>query len=1317
MGYTLPETLTDEEIGNVSVEAERRPILTPNLPNYLKFKLNADKANSERSRYGREAMWGRLNTQEAIAKGNETRAYWMTQAGPYEDLSFKKYPFKYVAGETVQLLPYMISSQAEGLKYGLTLGGGFAAITAVAGQAGPQVLLPEEVFTVPSAFAGGMATGFGYGVIKNILDREGGGLYLDMAEKGISPETSQPIALAGGTMIGILELMQFNVLSKPFKRTFSKIVRTQAGKAAITQAVGRYAKSVGIQVLQEDLQEITSLVSETIGATVDEKPDTNPTKEEWMTRLLETTARSTAGMGVISAPGTVVDVATETRKQGIIKKQEDIVLLNNIIQQIRQKETGVFKLEKPEIETGKPEVKPEITEAIKPEKLKPDISGITPLQRQIQAMEERQARVEMAQKALEEIDTMREYFKNGLDKTALSEKEFSKIPESFIAKKGGLLLPEALTELEERFNIKIDNKAEFFGYLQNLEKSRNDLLAEIKSNKPELITKRETTLLNERIKATEQGLREGRIQTKEEIQQVQTEIIQAIESVNLTLNERAKFLKTIKNVQTKEDLTREFPDIANRLRQMKEKQTRSEVIADIKKTTERAKTSNVIAVEYANLIKDVVDQFELQGYKKETIAELQTTRDFITKQIAAGKEIDMPKDVLDKLQILQRKPLKEITTQELENLRDSIEDLERLGQTKLRLRQMAIERRKAQDLAKLKESSKPIQSKDKIKAGIGEKLSPIEKLKNKLITVFNTWTQKNIVLTPMDAVIDELDGNKNYKGANSTIFKKTLDKDYSDYLQLIKKFTEKVIELAKNLDEGNFERISVYATLQQENGVDKLEALGITQTEAEKIILTDKENILLEAMRSVFDESWPQVSEVMRLVYNEPLGKVRHYFPFMTDFDAMTDFEIRERKTNPAEFSRILKKNPEMGFTKQRVGGKQKIKLNAMEAYLRHMDDVTYLVTVGKDIKYLNDLASTKEYGEAVGDMGQEIMREWLDLVARKGRLAGDRVKILDGLRKYTAGVYLSFKLSSALVQFTSLFDGAALIGNYAFEGTQLITNKEIRKFLKDNFPEWRERVADDPAFTDFYKDDTFVDKAIQLGISPLKLFDRLTAASITIGAYKKYCVENNVEFDITKPNKEAISYAQLMMRRTQSTSSFKDMPLAISKGMLTGNISVDKIILQFQSFLLNRWSLITHDLYKSGIMGENKQQAVNIAMWLTIATLAESGMRRIIKESIKALKGEDDDEKGIAEEIFVNALQNIPFMGNIIGMLYYGSLGIPSLDWIKRVGEYSAAGIRSETEEAKIRNLIKATALLLPGGSQIVQMLPKGEKNKLQPI
>ena len=66
----------------------------------------------------------------------------------------------------------------------LAIGSGGAAL--LAGQAGPQALLPEEILTVPTAFALGMKAGNA----KTNMEIEGGRAYLEMLNNGVSEETA-----------------------------------------------------------------------------------------------------------------------------------------------------------------------------------------------------------------------------------------------------------------------------------------------------------------------------------------------------------------------------------------------------------------------------------------------------------------------------------------------------------------------------------------------------------------------------------------------------------------------------------------------------------------------------------------------------------------------------------------------------------------------------------------------------------------------------------------------------------------------------------------------------------------------------------------------------------------------------------------------------------------------------------------------------------------------------------------------------------------------------------------------------------------------
>jgi len=950
---------------------------------------------------------------------------------------------------------------------------------------------------------------------------------------------------------------------------------------------------------------------------------------------------------------------------------------------------------------------------ISTESIMPDKTGNTPLRRKIAQMEERRARVEISEDALSEIDTIRQNFKRRITryKDAYLKEELQGIPSFYVIKEGGIKPDEAMGELRDRFGVDVQNEVELKDYLQNLEKVRKDLLADIKVNRPQLVTKRESTLLNDRIKATEQGIKEGRIKTKDEITEIQTEIINAIEQADLPLDERGKFLRAIKNVQTAADLKREFPDIAKRLQEMKNKQIQTELIDQIQKVAERAKSSNVLAVEYADLIDSAVNEFELKGHREDTIKSLQDTRKYIEQAIKEGKDVEMPEEELKKLEILGRKPLKEITVTELEDLLDTVENLERSGKAKLHLRQMADERRKQQALLEIERDSKPLLEKNKLKAPVGEKLNIVDNLKNKYIDAQNFAMKKDLAITPMDVIFDTLDGNKQYKGANLRIFKQTLNREFSKYLETKDVAEKEVKELAKKLklNEQNFERIGVYAANMQDGGYDKLINSGYSDKEI-GLELTPNETQLYSLMRDKLESFKPAISEIMRLVYNEPFYAVKNYFPFMTDFEKMSDAEMRSRfGDNVEQYGLAPRKNVSRGFTRKRVGGNQKLAINAMQVFLRHVDNASYFTTVGKETKFLGELAAREEYANSVGELGQELVRDWIDLAARKGKIAGEGNNILDTLRKTSGASILAFRLSSALIQPTSIGNGAALIGNYAFDGAyKIASDKQWRYFVRDNMPEVKFRIGDDPAFLEF-GNKSVVEKAEQAGFWALEHLDQIAAASIAAGAYEKYCKENSIEVDFTKPNQGAIDYAQLMMRRSQSSSFFMDAPSALTRGKFTGNKSVDKTIFQFQSFMLNDWSMIRHDLWRAGIMEKRIGQASNIFFFLSLTFTAQMGIRAGTKALVNQLFNREPkpDDESLLHKVIDNVfLQQIPFVGSFAQSLDYGSNPIPVLEFLNKSMKAFSSVSKSKEADKKMMALLRGIVMWLPGGSNLVPFL-----------
>ena len=73
------------------------------------------------------------------------------------------------------------------------------------------------------------------------------------------------------------------------------------------------------------------------------------------------------------------------------------------------------------------------------------------------------------------------------------------------------------------------------------------------------VKKREYTLLKDRIKNVARGAKEGRTATRQEIRAVQTELLDILDASRMEAVDKAKFRRTIKNVQTQEQLQKILP--------------------------------------------------------------------------------------------------------------------------------------------------------------------------------------------------------------------------------------------------------------------------------------------------------------------------------------------------------------------------------------------------------------------------------------------------------------------------------------------------------------------------------------------------------------------------------------------------------------------------------------------------------------------------------------------------------------------------------------------------------------------------------------
>lgn len=851
-------------------------------------------------------------------------------------------------------------------------------------------------------------------------------------------------------------------------------------------------------------------------------------------------------------------------------------------------------------------------------------------------------------------------------------------------------------------------------------------------SKPENLAKKDITvkggsLINAEKKAARQratavvkAFKEGIETAKTDIKSAQTMILDIVRESGLGKEAVGIFEKEILESNTPQKAATRLPKVQKKVVELLDKRLREETVTKIQKAVRRASKSRVIDVGFAKRIQEAVRDVDFTKRTEATKKKLQSALDYYSQ----NTDVKPPKKLLKKLELLGKKQSGEMTTTELLGVLEEVTSLVRKGKKKQTIKNMQAKNRMESRLKEL-QNSKKIQKFHVGRADLGERMAVTQRMKNAFAEIANKEEAVRISKNSMDVFFDMLDGAVKYTGPAHRIFKKTIDRSYSNYLNLRDKTSKEVFDITRETSytQEELTRIGAHAALLQDGGREKLLSMGYTEKELDGIKLTEKEQKLYDAMRRAFESLYPKVSETMADVYNQSVKKVDNYFPFLTDFDQDAGKNIEDiinRLVEPDVKKTKRQKNVNKGFTIERTGGDQKIKIDAMKIFTQHVDNATYLAEMARDIKELSELAGKPGFQEVVGDMGQEFILDWLDLLAKKGRNP-DSIGSLDALRRNTGLAFLAYRISSIAIQTTALLEGATLIGgNYVSRGVNAIAlSREWRKFVYDNMPEVRDRLGDDP-FWETLGGAGVWKKTQEAGMYGIKKLDHMVASAVASGAYMRAVEANGGKVDLSKPNADALLEAQLYMRRTQSSAFAKDTPLLLSQGKLSksiskkyGSSSWDKLIFQLQSFLLNRWSIISHDLFRtSGI--KPTQQSLSIVTFLVLANMAEYGIRQGSREAIEGLwsamdmGGEPPEEKELSEEVVTQALSNIPFVSSFVRSLEYGQPPVPAAALLDRANDEWAYAVRSKDPEKKWRHYGNAVAIAggaffgIPGASQI---------------
>ena len=263
----------------------------------------------------KEYELGKLSYRKMQGEDVDEQIKQLKESMPPPDQKKRSFPASFLKS-FARMAPITAGGMREGAKEGLATGGAAAGVTALAGQAGPQAALPEELVTVPGAFMSMFSVGATKGAMEDIGQVEAGLAYDEMTEEGIP----QRIAYAASSGVGIvnaaLETLQISripgiddLLSTAMRRGVRNVLKNGTLRTAAGSFAKKYTKNIPEQVLQELAQETTNVI-----ATETAKEFTNLSKkkgiepatgEEIAERMKKTAAESAKAFSVMGLPGSV----------------------------------------------------------------------------------------------------------------------------------------------------------------------------------------------------------------------------------------------------------------------------------------------------------------------------------------------------------------------------------------------------------------------------------------------------------------------------------------------------------------------------------------------------------------------------------------------------------------------------------------------------------------------------------------------------------------------------------------------------------------------------------------------------------------------------------------------------------------------------------------------------------------------------------------------------------------------------------------------------------------------------------------------------
>ena len=823
--------------------------------------------------------------------------------------------------------------------------------------------------------------------------------------------------------------------------------------------------------------------------------------------------------------------------------------------------------------------------------------------------------------------------------------------------------------------------------------------------------KTETQLLKDRIRAEARGTRAGykvarQITRKELINAFKDSaqkardtraILREYIQQEIPLDEQGKFLTALTNDITKKKQVK----ILSRVEVLKEQIKIRQLVSELKEVPR-----GNIAVDYQKKIKESLADIDLVKPTERTLAKLRGLKDYISRE---GIPLGISQSRIDALDRLTKKNIATMTPKELEELRNTIEVLRKLGKLKYDLKFKYNQRERKVALDKLLASSRNIDP-------------PVKPIEGKLGTIdtYKVGTTKLYyeTLTPA-RVADTIDGFKNYTGENAKYVKRLVAKE----TQAKKETQEIVIGALTEVQELGIKELTPEQQIRmminirhREGAYDQVQTLLERNKMTEIPKITEAEEKIIEILRKYTNKHTDDIAAISEEIENKIFKRIDGYvlpLKYEGEFNILPSETIEQTRYRTTQTFKGFIYGRQKGVTKTPrtdIFGIFDEAINEQQWYIRMQPEL-------ENIKYL---VKSKEYVEKAGELASNTFwRSYMDVVARRGwsATAGSN-PMLRSTRINIGQAVLGYKLTSFVMQPFAIFDAVAYAQSKYGATAALEVLKEFSKSWLN--PKYAQRIiAESPALQVRKGGEVAIEEIYDaLKIEPtgriaklippailkrLRGYKRkglvaLQWADVTTAAGVQQGIENVL---IKRGIADTHEEAEFLMNMVSASSEVTMRPLILSKG------EGARTVFTFQTFFLNRWGLTIHDLIRSGLLsgkltanwGRKLSALIGLAIMMA-ANVAEWKARKAILDITTDKKRKAPSTLSL---VLTAIPEQIPLLGNMISsFINYGNAGFDFP--LARQVENIIAGLGVITKEkapAKIKAGLRAVeaAITIVGG------------------